>query len=181
MAYFKSYEEPLSAVMKQILKRTSRPNILEYGPGGSTMLMLQIVPESNILCIEHKKKWYEHYKTEFQKYEPNKPDLYHINLRDNYVTFPKEKFEPHSLDLVYVDGRKRVACLNLAEDLINKDTGIIVLHDAERPRYRKGYSNQPENRKIWAGKKGSRTLIVVSNEEDYNTLKGLETNPPKKR
>jgi hypothetical protein len=181
MAYFKSYEKPLSAVMQQILKRTSRPNILEYGPGGSTMLMLQVVPEANILCIEHKKKWYDHYKTEFKKYEPNKPDLYQIDLSDNYVTFPKEKFKPRTLELVYVDGRKRVACLNLARDLINKDTGIIVLHDAERPRYRKGHLNWPENRKIWAGKKGNRTLLLVSNEEDYDVLKDFETSPPGKR
>jgi hypothetical protein len=181
MAYFKSYEEPLDAVMQRITAKISRPKIVEYGPGGSTKLMMNAAPESEILCIEHNRKWFEHYKTEFEKFAPNKPELQHIPLNKNYVNLPKEKYDPRSLDLVYVDGRKRVACLDLAKSLINQESGIIVLHDAERPRYRKGHEQWPRDKKIWAGTKGSRTLILVTDSRDYEALIHLETEPPRKR
>ncbi|MFP4383064.1 MAG: hypothetical protein ACLFSE_03400 [Spirochaetia bacterium] len=181
MAYFKSYEEPLNAVMQRMISKTSRPKILEYGPGGSTKLMMNTAPESEIFCIEHNRKWYEHYKTEFEEFSPNKPDLHYIPLKENYVTLSREKFDPRSLDLIYVDGRKRVACLDLAKTLIKQEDGIIVLHDAERPRYRKGHKEWPLDKKIWAGPKGSRTLILVTDPKDYEALIHLETEPPNRR
>lgn len=74
-----------------------------------------------------------------------------VNM-DDYVDFPSSLGE--KFDLIFVDGRKRRRCLKEAFKMLT-GTGIVVLHDSERPYYRCGFTYYPYSRKIgdqlWVG------------------------------
>ncbi|MBN2735965.1 MAG: hypothetical protein JXR70_03220 [Spirochaetales bacterium] len=181
MAKFDSYKEPLTKVLELVKEKTNLPRIVEYGPGGSTKLMKQIIPDSIIVTVENKLKWYNKYKEEFSRFKNNNLKIFYCKLSQDYVEKPSEVVDSNSADLIYIDGRQRVRCLRLAKELLKKKTGLIVLHDAERKRYRPGYTDWPEKWRIWAGTKGHRTLILVSNKADFEKLRSLEREAPKNR
>ena len=84
MARFDSYREPLRQVMNYLQQITDTPRIVEYGPGGSTKLMLKEAPQAHVCCIEHKKKWFTHYKEEFQNID-SRIQLYYKKKSKGYV------------------------------------------------------------------------------------------------
>jgi len=173
MAKFNSFVEPLTEILKLMKNVSENPYIVEYGPGGSTKLMLSAFPNADILTIEHDKKWYDIYRKDF-KDVPN-VNLQFVPLSENYVTYPDAS---KKADFVYVDGRKRAECLLFAQKIL-KPNGFIALHDAERATYKAGYANWPKNRQVWCGEKGNRTLILVTSQHDLDALIHLETSTPK--
>lgn len=132
MSGFHSFSNILDSIME-----TFKPqNILEWGPGKSTEIMLRH-GAPKILSIEHDKEYYDKMKERFPSIE-----LLHLRINshgnaDGYVTYPLTTGELY--DLVFVDGRHRCDCLRVAS-LVVKDHGIVVLHDAERPVYKAAYS-----------------------------------------
>jgi len=108
--------------------------ILEWGPGISTKLMNVTCPNTEIISIEHQKKYYDEWKKKLSptidlrlREEPEETEM------ETYVNPDVEgKF-----DLIFVDGRNRVMCLKVAKTLVSKD-GVVILHDAERTEYDEG-------------------------------------------
>ena len=108
--------------------------ILEWGPGESTIVMLEECA-GDITTIEHDNKWYLIWK---EKLDCGRCKLLLIpddedGPMDNYSSPPvKGKF-----DLIFVDGRQRVKCMNFAKEHLSP-SGVVIVHDAERSEYSKG-------------------------------------------
>ena len=106
--------------------------ILEWGPGRSTKIMTEEVPNAEIFTVEHDADWAAVWKTEFTN--NMKVHLITIPLGENYFKAPLEwgmKF-----DFIFVDGADpRVDCLETALQVM-ADDGIVILHDREN--YQRG-------------------------------------------
>lgn len=109
--------------------------IFEWGPGASTLFLLDLFPEAKIYGAEHDPRWMEMCQ-KLMEYEPRvQITLERIDSPQKngcYVTAPLclgGKF-----DLIFVDGRLRRDCLGVAH-LCLSEKGIVVLHDAEREAY----------------------------------------------
>lgn len=122
-APFNSYKTLLTKYLKQI--KPSR--ILEWGPGGSTKLMLAH-SDANIISYEHNPKYYDVAKKKFG----NKIDLRLAEEEEYYNPDVTGKF-----DIVFIDGHWRIECLEFAKTVLS-DKGVVLLHDSGRSCYKKG-------------------------------------------
>lgn len=177
MAKFRSYLHPLTVVMEHVLSRSPDPVIVEYGPGYSTIVMKRLAPTSRIITVEDREQWLESCKAQFAEAEGNGTSLEGVTLLfhragNGYVGAPDEHIRPGTADLVYVDGRRRAACLRHALDLIKPESGIVMLHDAERPFYVLGSRLWPRPRRIRDGGFMNRTLVFAPDAETARSLRG---------
>lgn len=89
---------------------------------------------------------------------------------DGYVSLPART--GRRFDLVLVDGRKRRRCLLEAARLL-RPGGVVLLHDAWRPYYRRGFAAFPHHRRfgdlLWAGALDAESL--------HRWTGGLEISP----
>lgn len=115
-----------------IEKRLNTDMVLfEYGSGNSTFFYSQNV--KFVHSVEHDKKWFD--KVNIQK--KDNVNLIYRDLNDSNE-YEKSILEGNTkYDIIIVDGRRRVNCLEFATQAI-KDNGIIVLDDSEREQYLKG-------------------------------------------
>ena len=106
-------------------------NILEWGPGRSTLLMANNT-SADIYTFEHNKKWDDKWLEVFADY----PNIFlsYVPLDMEYSTIQAKLFPKHFFDLVFIDGRNRAECLATAYDLV-KGGGVVILHDCNRKRY----------------------------------------------
>jgi len=120
-----SYTDILMGVLTK--KRPKR--ILEWGPGRSTMLMHDLLPDSQINSVEHDWKWYLRWLLGIRGV-----NLHYIKLDGGYASpdFPEKYF-----DFIFIDGKQRVKCMKTALRLL-KDNGLLMLHDSNREKYREG-------------------------------------------
>jgi len=119
-------------LLDNLLEELKPKTCLEWGAGASTLYF----PKKHS-CIE---KWdaIEHDGTYFKlvnELKTTKTNLYFFN-RKNYALFPIGAEQKY--DFILVDGIKRVKCLEVASNCLNKG-GVCVLHDSGRIRYEKGY------------------------------------------
>ena len=112
--------------IKGILRDFCPKRVLEWGAGGSTLFWPELFPEIQWVTIEHDFR----YAKEVQKKASPNVLLLHESYPDYYGPHPHlGKF-----DLIIVDGRHRVRCLDVARDLL-AEGGVVLLHDAGRPKY----------------------------------------------
>lgn len=114
--------------------------VLEYGSGGSTLEIAKHVKQ--LYSIEHNKEWYDKVKALMPNnvglhYEPrNKQEKsgHDGTLEDykNYVNAPFFFLPDILYDVIFIDGRARVACAKCAVSLLKPD-GIILIHDYRNP------------------------------------------------
>ena len=105
--------------------------VFEYGSGNSTLWYADRV--AVVIAVEHDKFWYD-------KVLNTMPDNVTLNYQEIdksgiYAEFAKNL--NISFDIVIVDGRERIDCIKNAVDAIHS-SGIIILDDSERDKYRKG-------------------------------------------
>ena len=114
--------------------------VLEYGSGQST---IEIAERCNkIISIEHQEEWYN-------KNAPSKPSNCEILLRkptlpysegghcgtyDEFKDYIEAPLSKAPFDVIFIDGRARVACSSICGKLGHKDT-VVFVHDFERPEY----------------------------------------------
>ena len=145
----KTYEDYKPLLVKYL--RIIKPRkILEWGPGPSTKTMREECPNAKIITCEHDYKWFNKWLKEFDNInitllylegpiEDRKDLLWNV-----YTNPPVEgKF-----DLIFVDGRERVRCMRASLNLLSKN-GVLLLHDANRRRYKKGVSLFVLNEKLF--------------------------------
>ena len=139
-------------------------NVFEYGCGGSTLFFAKRVHE--VISVEHDVVWYtkltDYIKLQninnvkLKNIEPLKVDgveqLYSSGNESysdlsfkNYVT-EIENYPDNYFDVVFIDGRSRVACFLHSIPKLKKG-GIIVWDNTERSRYRDNFFSQPHNLK----------------------------------
>lgn len=119
-----SYTPLLTAYLSKVQPR----RMLEWGPGYSTLLMMQEAPQAEIYTVEHDPRWYDYWQ----------PQLTTVNL--SYIPLGEYATAPLTwglFDLIFVDGRNRVECLKTARKILAPN-GVVILHDSQRERYREG-------------------------------------------
>lgn len=134
-------------IFEEILKKLQPVTILEWGAGFSTLRFPGLLDfPFKWYAIEHNEEWYD------QVLSMNRNPNVQIILRKNnnfpytdefgdgtyedfkdYIEVPDDGTR---YDFIIIDGRARNECLLKAIKIIN-DTGIILLHDANRKRYHK--------------------------------------------
>lgn len=115
--------------MEALLSELKPDRVLEWGGGGSTLYYAKKYPEIDWVTIEHDPEW----ATALEKMKPENVTLLKL-------AFPEYHLHNEKLgrfDLIIVDGRSRVLCLDSARNYL-KAGGVVVLHDAGRDRYAEG-------------------------------------------
>lgn|SRR4030042_2121653 len=116
------------------------PSILEFGMGASTFFFAY--RSSVLVSFEHNIEWYTKV-TEMLKLQDIKHNYSYFEKRP-YSNKIKEKVGLKKFDIISIDGRDRISCLEeiLNQSLLAKD-GIIVIDNTERViggKYEKMYS-----------------------------------------
>jgi len=114
--------------------------VLEYGSGQST---IEIAERCDfITSIEHQEEWYDKnvlVKPSNCEILLRKPTLHyseggHCGTYDEFKDYIEAPLYKTPYDVIFIDGRARVACASICNKLGHKDT-IVFVHDFERPEY----------------------------------------------
>lgn len=135
--------------------------VFEWGSGGSTLYFAKKVKK--VISVEHVKDWHEKVSKALEKNNLKNCSYFLVNPRksviakrlpdkawayvsrtdgvgdnrdflfNNYVR-KIDNFNNHTFDLVFVDGRSRIACVNHAIKKIKKG-GYLILDNSERKAY----------------------------------------------
>lgn len=120
---------PCRAFLEARLRKDFR--LFEYGCGNSTLWFAAHVRE--VVSCEHDARWY----TEVQRRLPGNVDLRlePLGPSGRYAGLACEFHEP--FDVIFVDGRDRVACLKVAPEAL-APSGVIILDNSDRSEYEEG-------------------------------------------
>jgi len=102
--------------------------IIEFGTGKSTNIMADLLKDSEIVTIEHQRKWYYRWKWGLSK------RVKILLLDDNYSNpdYPDKYF-----DFAFIDGKDRENCMKSCFRLL-KEGGYVMLHDYKDYRIPEG-------------------------------------------
>lgn len=116
--------------VKQYLNKTL--SVFEWGSGNSTLFWAENV--KHVISIEYDKAWYEKMK----KIIPSNVELLHIPLEygGNYCKAILK--ENSQFDIILIDGRDRVRCVENSITKLKED-GIIIWDNSDRECYSEGY------------------------------------------
>lgn len=129
-----------------LLARLKPLKVLEWGSGQSTLFFSQFIDEnSEWHAIEHVEDWalkisltntntnvkIHHVPANNPKFDNNQISGASYDDFKNYLELPSDL---GPFDLIIVDGRARVSCLEKASTYLSPN-GLIILHDANRKRY----------------------------------------------
>ncbi len=132
-------------IVEELLVRLHPRRCLEWGAGFSTLCFPESLDrEATWLAVEHDHEWatkvdamnerpnvrIQHVAANHGPWSDKHGDGAYSDLAD-YVDYPTAFA---LFDFVLVDGRARADCLERALELAAK-TGVVVLHDAQRPYY----------------------------------------------
>ena len=119
-----------SQFLEEILSERIDTRVLEFGSGTSTVWLSKRT--HNLVSIEHNRDWYDNVKNFLEKDEScHSVDLKLLPTPYHSVCdeFPDEHF-----DVIIVDGRDRIKCLESSIRILKKG-GFLILDDAQRERY----------------------------------------------
>lgn len=118
--------------------------ILEWGSGGSTVFYAE--RGADVICIEHDGSWVKLLKAELARRNLRaRVNINQIDLTANYVDIVDEL--PGNFDLVTVDGRRRVECVDKARNRVTPG-GWLVLDDSDREAYLPAYEQLADWHKL---------------------------------
>lgn len=137
------------------LKR--KMNVFEWGSGGSTFFISKRV--KSIISIEHDTKWYRMMKQiirfkdlqniSYKLIRPERGNKIPLEYKSSDESFSGKTFQKYCesildysnefFDLVVVDGRARVGCVQKAVDKVKRG-GYLILDNSEREEYKKAFS-----------------------------------------
>lgn len=117
--------------LEEWFKVKKNPRILEFGAGGSTVWFSKRT--KNLTTIESQPDWHSDVKANLESQQDcNKVDLRLIP--EEYYNICNT-FEDNSFDLILVDARYRVKCIEKCRRLV-KSGGILMLDNADRCKYK---------------------------------------------
>jgi predicted O-methyltransferase YrrM len=108
---------------------TPESHVLECGAGGSTIWMLETIGVARLVSLEHDEKWATAVRSDVS--DDSALDLQTCPLPYHHLL---EDYGDEEFDLVLIDGRDRMLCLEASRRLI-KPGGYLLLDNAERDRY----------------------------------------------
>lgn len=123
--------------IERFLAARPAARVFEYGSGASTVWLSKRAGE--VTTVEHDAAWL----AKFQRQTANfrHVNLLHRSIEDGPASYVDAINEfDGQFDLIVVDGRHRVACLERSAPRLKAD-GIIVFDDSGRSRYRAAIEN----------------------------------------
>lgn len=138
-------------LMCRVLTAKPRPDVLEWGCGGSTAFFSQFA--GSWQSIEHDKDWGERVRSDLSNMSllaPHGVVTLNIVERDvarapktpdgapehfaSYCNAPSDRLPTKQYDVVLIDGRARVYCSTvvLRDNLLRDEESIVLMHDFER-------------------------------------------------
>lgn len=115
---------------------TPRSRVAEYGGGGSTLWFADRAGE--VLTIEHDVEWFPLLENSVAGLANCR--VMHKSSDDDYGMYVAalEHFPDGYFDVIVVDGRERVRCLEAAIPKVASG-GLLILDDSERDRYERAF------------------------------------------
>lgn len=120
---------------------TKKQKVLEYGSGKSTAEIASKVKK--LVTMEHNNEWYERVNESLPKNAtiifappPNPCRPPNDGSRKEFKSYIEYPINIAPFDIIFIDGRARVACASICNRLSHKDT-IIFIHDWDREEYHK--------------------------------------------
>lgn len=125
----RSEEEFLYSLLKPDM------DVLEYGAGRSSLAIAPRV--KSLVSIEHLQDWHDEIKPQL----PANATIHHVRKNQEeadghdgtladfrrYIQFPRQL--NRKWDIIFVDGRARVECCNVAMTLLKDENSFILVHD----------------------------------------------------
>lgn len=118
---------PEVEAVRKVLADPAIERVLEWGAGGSTVYWPKAFPRLEWWSVEHNREWYTAVKAAL----PTNANLILLPFPDYW------KLDLATFDLIIVDGRERVRCLDAARAYL-RPGGKVLLHDFSRSRYKPG-------------------------------------------
>lgn len=169
-----SYRDTLYAVIDVLAPMTDVLSFKEYGPGLSTMMMIDDPRVKQIVSIEHDNYWFEKLKGQIVipnveyggRIIPKAVIILEPDLEKYPYAYPSGRMGDGVYTAFFVDGRNRVKCLEYA-----KKCGpyYTILHDADRADYFPGINLFKFNKFTDEG----NTVVLTDNETMYEKIKDL--------
>lgn len=106
--------------------------VFEYGAGYSTFWFAQRVKE--VVALEYDRRWEQQVRELLQG--KNNVELRFEEVGPGYIQAAAQ--DPEGYDLILVDGRERVACVEKALEAL-RPGGVILLDDTEREAYQAAF------------------------------------------
>ncbi len=147
-------DPPEVEALRALIAERQPKRVLEWGAGGSTLYWPAAFPEVEWVAIEHD-----------PEYAAALEGRLHANTSLHRLDFPGYYRLPETFgcfDLIIVDGRRRVRCLDAARELLAPG-GAVVLHDAGRERYAPGLAYYGKHTVLHPPKEGRdpRGLLLL--------------------
>lgn len=119
------------AAITQLEDELIQPNwrAFEWGCGGSTLWLSQWC--DSVVSLEHDREWHKQVSNDLVTYNISNVELICADLGGPYETYI-DHYEV--FDLIFIDGRNRVACLGHAVRHLSPG-GVLVLDNSEREQY----------------------------------------------
>ncbi len=146
-----SYSETLYSILDEFKPKT----IFEWGPGISTQIMSLYPSVEMIVSTEHELVFFEM----VEKLNLGNVLLKHEDDMDAYVSCIGNTH----YDLIFIDGRDRARCLELAKTL----SDLVMLHDAARSDYRESVDHFKYQ--VWTDE--GNTAVLTNSDETYARIK----------
>jgi hypothetical protein len=117
----------------EFLAARTRPEwrVFEYGAGASTRWWAARV--ADVTSVEHDPAWHARVAADL----PANVTLLHVPLEPRGPYAATAARWPHAFDVVVIDGRDRVRCVDAALEAL-KPSGVIVFDNTDREDYRPG-------------------------------------------
>jgi predicted O-methyltransferase YrrM len=123
------------AVIDMLAEEVGRESrIFEYGGGGSTAWFADRAGQ--VVTVEHDEAWHGALVAAMGDFD-NVDLIWTENLEEYVATIDSYSEEP--FDVIVVDGRERVACVERAMHRL-KPGGLLILDDSARPKYARARS-----------------------------------------
>jgi hypothetical protein len=126
----------ITALLAKEIKSNS--TVFEYGGGGSTKWFLK-TSARQVITVEHDKEWLKVLNSTLPSTTRHR--MLPVDIADSdgraYIESIRQCAD-ESIDIVVVDGRRRVDCAQEAAPKIRKG-GLLVLDDIDRDRYKEVY------------------------------------------
>jgi len=130
-------------MLRKWLNLVNPERILEWGPGESTQMMIELCPAARIVTVQHDRKYYADTVKRFGDNEHVSVKHIPAGGRRNEYAYEGMRAVGEWSDFIFVDGRRRVECCVAAMSVLAQRAtavwlarGVILLHDADQPVYR---------------------------------------------
>lgn len=157
--------------------RSVRPlKCLEWGSGYSSLYFPAYLPAgAGWLSLEHEPVWArevtrlnERDNVQIVDVAPNNPEWKDDGTYEDFKDYV-EAPGGQQFDLIVVDGRARTECVRKGLSLLS-DQGVIILHDANREKYRPAFESLPHTALFTDGRSGYGGMWIGSRQPLPNRL-----------